>query len=424
MKTIEINRKFEMLRERAEEILGEKSQKAGVGYSDYEILGLIHELDVHRVEIEMQNDELASAISETKLLAEKYQNLYDSSPVSYYTLSIQGDIIELNLMGAQLLGKEYTNLKGSKFGFFVSEETRPVFNFFIEKIFKDGVKETCEVVLTGNKRQSVYVIITGIPNEKGDACLLTATDISDRIMAEKSLVETDANLRKLLLNNDKLLSIIAHDLRSPFNGIIGFSNVLVEEINDLKHEEIKEYSQFINESARNTLTLLDNLLVWARTQAGLISFNRERLEQTSILGVITDVLKLNAAIKNISLNHLSIDGIMVFADRNMLETIIRNLISNAIKFTKTGGRIDIYAVQNADYVKVSIADNGVGMSEETCKKLFLVSSNMTSKGTVGEKGSGLGLLLCKEFVDKHGGKIWAESKEGLGSTFHFTIPSK
>jgi PAS domain S-box-containing protein len=424
MKTIEINRKFEMLRERAEEILGEKSQKAGVGYSDYEILGLIHELDVHRVEIELQNDELASAISETKLLAEKYQNLYDFSPVGHYTLSIRGDIIELNLMGAQLLGKDYINLKGSKFGFFVSEETRPVFNFFIEKIFKNGVKETCEVVLTGNNRQSVYVIITGIPTGKGDACLLTAIDISDRIMAEKSLVETDANLHKLLLNNDMLLSIIAHDLRSPFNGIIGFSNVLVEEINDLKPEEIKEYSQIINESARNTLTLLDNLLVWARTKAGLVGFNRERLELTSILKEITNVLKLNAAIKNISLNHLSIDGIMVFADRNMLETIIRNLISNAIKFTNPGGRIDINAVQNADYVEVSIADNGVGMSEETCKKLFLVSTNMTSKGTVGEKGSGLGLLLCKEFVDKHGGKIWAESHEGLGSTFHFTIPAK
>jgi signal transduction histidine kinase len=327
-------------------------------------------------------------------------------------------------MGAQLLGKERSNLKGSKFGFFVSEETQPVFNLFIERIFKNGVKETCEVVLTGNNRQSVYVIITGIPTGKGDACLLTAIDISDRIMAEKSLVETDANLHKLLLNNDMLLSIIAHDLRSPFNGIIGFSNVLVEEINDLKPEEIKEYSQIINESARNTLTLLDNLLVWARTKAGLVGFNRERLELTSILKEITNVLKLNAAIKNISLNHLSIDGIMVFADRNMLETIIRNLISNAIKFTNPGGRIDINAVQNADYVEVSIADNGVGMSEETCKKLFLVSTNMTSKGTVGEKGSGLGLLLCKEFVDKHGGKIWAESHEGLGSTFHFTIPAK
>jgi signal transduction histidine kinase len=248
--------------------------------------------------------------------------------------------------------------------------------------------------------------------------------VEDLNKAKQELIESDAVLRKINLNNDKLFSIIAHDLRSPFNGILGFSEILFEEYNDLEPDEVKEYAKNINTSARSTLNLLDNLLTWAKAQSGQVSFNRESLLLEPIIMEITDVLKLNAAIKNISLNHLSIDGIMVFADRNMLETIIRNLVSNAIKFTNPCGRIDINAVQNADYVKVSIADNGVGMSEETCKKLFLVNSNMTSKGTVGEKGSGLGLLLCKEFVDKHGGKIWAESEEGLGSTFHFTLPYK
>ncbi len=633
MNASEINRKFDMLRERAEELLGKKSKETDSLLSEGEILGLIYELDVHHVELELQNEELASAISETKGLAEKYQDLYDFSPTGHFTLSAQSDIIEMNYIGSQLLGKERSHLKGSKFGFFVSQGTKPVFNLFIEEIFKSGKKETCEVVLAIRDKEPVYVYLTGIATEKGNTCLLTATDISDRKHAEESLrvsehrvkakldalllpdgdighleladiidvgaiqalmddfysltkmgfaivdlnakvlvstgwqdickkfhrvnpvscrnclesdsflssgigqgqyklykcknnmwdistpivvgkkhlgnvffgqflfegeipdyalfkkqailygfdhdeylkaldrvprwskkmvdhamtfysklatlisklsfsniklarmfedlnrvkqelTESDAVLRKLNANNDKLFSIIAHDLRSPFNGIIGFSDFLIEEINDLQPEEVKEYSQIINNSAKNTLVLLDNLLIWAKAQSGQISFNRESLYLEQIVVEITDVLKLNSTIKNISLAHFPMDGIRVYADKNMLGTIIRNLISNAIKFTNYGGKIVIYAVQNQDHVEVSISDNGVGMSEGICNKIFNSGMNITSRGTASENGSGLGLVLCKELVVKHGGRIWAESKEGLGSTFHFTIPSK
>lgn len=234
--------------------------------------------------------------------------------------------------------------------------------------------------------------------------------------------ENAAQLQELNATKDKLFSIIAHDLRSPFNNILGFSELLLENKNDNKVAKSEKYLGIINSSANNTLILLDNLLNWAQSQTGKISFNPKKIIFSNIILEIIKLKKSIAKAKNISLNYSSSDEIEVYADENVLKTILRNLISNAIKFTNSNGKIDVTALQNDNFIEIAVSDNGVGMNDETRKKLFDISTNITTKGTANEKGSGLGLILCKEFIEKHGGKIWIESEEGRGSIFKFTLP--
>ena len=247
-------------------------------------------------------------------------------------------------------------------------------------------------------------------------------DITERKKAEQALMKRDTELREANTTKDKLFSIIAHDLRSPFSSILGFSELLLEDREDYDVATYKMYSKQINSSAKNTLVLLDNLLNWAKSQTGQINFKPEKAVLASIIQEIFELSNLSAKNKNIVLNHIPSEEIIVFADPNMIKTVLRNLISNAIKFTNSNGKIDVYALQNDKFIEIAVSDNGVGMNEETRNKLFSIETNETTLGTANEKGSGLGLLLCKEFVEKHGGKIWIESEEGKGSIFYFTLP--
>jgi CheY-like chemotaxis protein/anti-sigma regulatory factor (Ser/Thr protein kinase) len=164
-------------------------------------------------------------------------------------------------------------------------------------------------------------------------------------------------------------------------------------------------------------------LAWSKTQTGQIDFKPENLRLQTIIKKVFKVLNSSAMIKSISLNRSQSDNIVAYADQNMLRTILRNLISNAIKFTNSGGSVDIYAVSDQNEIEITIQDNGIGMNKETQNKLFNVNTNFTTTGTANESGTGLGLILCKEFVEKHGGKIWVESEVGKGSKFKFTLPS-
>jgi signal transduction histidine kinase len=178
----------------------------------------------------------------------------------------------------------------------------------------------------------------------------------------------------------------------------------------------------ISTSAQSTYTLLEDLLKWARAQSGNIPFEPRKVSFTEICKNIIELLGPNAASKNISINYLKSDDLVIFADIDMLKAVLRNLVSNAIKFTKSGGRIDISAKKNHSDITITISDSGIGIEPENLSKLFDISQIHTTPGTSQEKGTGLGLLLCKEFVEKHGGKIWAVSTYGKGSDFKFTVP--
>lgn len=247
-------------------------------------------------------------------------------------------------------------------------------------------------------------------------------DISERKKAELLLKERESQLSELNSTKDKLLSIIAHDLRSPFNAILGLSDLLVTNTKNFDDDKNEKYLRIINSSAKNTLILLDNLLTWAKSQTGNNIYQPEKTNLTAIASELVEESKSIAKIKNIALNAIQTNEVEVYADVNMLKTILRNLISNAIKYTHTNGEIAISAIQNQTHIEVTVSDNGVGMSEEIRNKLFDIDANITTTGTANEVGSGLGLILCKEFVEKHGGKIWVNSELGKGSAFVFSLP--
>ena len=238
--------------------------------------------------------------------------------------------------------------------------------------------------------------------------------------SSKELQEKNSLLNEQNVMKNNFISIISHDLRSPFDHIIGLTELILD--NSINYEESKKYIKILNTNAKNTLILLDNLLNWAKSQTGQLSYKPEKLLLSNVIKEIIALNILHADNKSISINYSPSEKIIVFADENMLRTVLRNLISNAIKFTNINGAINILTTLSENFAEVTISDNGIGISEEKRKVLFEIISNSTSLGTANENGSGLGLVLCKEFVHKNKGEIVVESKEGKGSTFKFTLP--
>jgi PAS domain S-box-containing protein len=257
---------------------------------------------------------------------------------------------------------------------------------------------------------------------KNKKIIASFSDITERIHAENALKENEKRLHQLNIDKDLFISILGHDLRSPFNNLLGSSEALIEDLRKLNIDEIENHINNINKTARNTFNLLEDLLRWGRVQQGRIPFKPQNLNVADICNDILKTLNPNAKAKNIAINYAAADQITVYADTDMLKTVLRNLVSNAIKFTNNSGKINISATLSDSNVIISVSDNGIGIPTENIAKLFDISQVLTTRGTSGETGTGLGVLLCKEFVEKHGGKIWVESEVGKGSRFSFTIP--
>ena len=248
------------------------------------------------------------------------------------------------------------------------------------------------------------------------------SDITERKRAQKEAFEKNKQFEKLIVEKDKLFSIISHDLRSPINGILGLTGLIVEETESFSKDHIREIAKSIHTSAGSITQLLQGLLEWSQLQRGNITFNPKPELLHSAIVKCTNVLQESARAKNITLHTQTGENINVFADKQMLETVIRNLITNAIKFTPKGGRITISSSEpKPGYIKVAISDDGIGMPPQILENIFSLSSKINRKGTEGELSSGLGLIMCKELIEKNGGEIWAESKENKGSVFYFTL---
>lgn len=243
----------------------------------------------------------------------------------------------------------------------------------------------------------------------------------ERINAEQALKQSEEKLQRLNADKDRFIQILGHDLKSPFNSLLGLSEILVKDIRKFDIDEIEKFTNGINISARNAHNLLDDLLMWASSQQGSFPFKPQNLSLTEVCYNVLKTLSPNADAKSIVINYIK-NHLNVFADADMLKAVVRNLVSNAIKFTNNGGEINIDAEEIAGNITISVSDNGVGIPLENQAKLFDISEVLTTKGTAKETGTGLGLLICKEFVEKHGGKIWVESEVGKGSNFKFTLP--
>lgn len=248
-------------------------------------------------------------------------------------------------------------------------------------------------------------------------------DTTERKLAEEKIQKINEELKELNATKDKFFSIIAHDLKSPFQGLMGYSQILSNEYSTLTEEEKTFFINSIYELSKNTFVLLENLLIWSRIQTGKFVYNPDvfnlHQELTPTIKLLTQVAKN----KNIAADCLIDKKILVKADCNMLQTVVRNLISNAIKFTNPGGRIIISTKSFEDFVEISVEDNGIGIKKENLENLFKTGKNFSTKGTADEEGTGLGLILCAEMIRINCGKIWAESEIGKGTKFIFRIPS-
>lgn len=255
-----------------------------------------------------------------------------------------------------------------------------------------------------------------------ESVVINVRDITERKKAEKELLENKARLSEANATKDRFFSIIGHDLKSPFNSIVGFSEILMENIKNKDYGAIEQYAGIIHDSSNRAMNLLTNLLEWSGTQTGRIKFTPGSFEFVSAINEVVELLNGSAQQKSIVITKKLPQRIPVVADKAIVQTILRNFITNAIKFSHPGGEIMIDAGQNEKELIVSVSDNGVGIKKENIDKLFRIDYSYSTLGTNKESGTGLGLLLCKEFVHMHGGNIWTESSEGHGSKFHFSLP--
>ncbi len=272
------------------------------------------------------------------------------------------------------------------------------------------------------ENKTVLVSGTSFSNSFEGNHIVSFFDITERKQAELKIQQQNMELLNLNEDKDRFISILGHDLKSPFNSILGFLGLLTKNIRKYDIDKIEKQINIINSSAQNTFNLLEDILLWARSQAGKLAYEPQKLNFTNICNEAIDTLNLTINNKNININHFPSGEINIFADKNMVNTILRNLISNGIKFTKPNGNISVYAELNQKNALITVSDNGVGIEPEKLIQLFDITQKITTEGTANEKGTGLGLVICKELIEKHGGKIWVESELGKGSDFKFTLP--
>jgi PAS domain S-box-containing protein len=303
--------------------------------------------------------------------------------------------------------KDYDNLLTVYENAFKSRE-----HFSAEFRFRRMNGEYQWMLINGSPRVSEQGIFTGYIG----SCI----NINEQIKNEEKIKEINTELTESNKTKDKFFSIISHDLRGPLSGLMQLLEILADEYNSLEEQEKFKLISEAATSAKKTYNLMENLLEWSRVQSGKMEYQPERINLIQLINDVISLYNQNIKNKKINLEMRMGKNISVFTDKKIIQTVLRNLISNAIKFTYPNGTISITAEKNHDFVIMKIRDTGVGISEE--KNLFRLDVSHSTKGTEDESGTGLGLILCKELVERQGGKIWIESKINEGSTFYFTIP--
>jgi PAS domain S-box-containing protein len=295
------------------------------------------------------------------------------------------------------------------------------------KIRKEGKSSIFENEIIRPDGEKRNILVTAVPqfdeNQNFIGTYSIFRDITERKQAESKIQQQNQELTKLNADKDRFMSILAHDLKSPFTSLVGFSTLLLKNLNKYDVNKIEKQLTQIKKLSLQSYNLLEDLLLWSKSQSGKLPFEPQEIHVQEICNEIIINLSHQADSKKITINLNESENLILWADINMFKTILRNLISNAIKFTHQNGKIDIYTKNNHQGATVTISDNGIGIDQENLKKLWDITIPHNTVGTAGERGTGLGLILCKEFVEKHKGKIWVESQIGKGSNFCFTLPS-
>lgn len=267
----------------------------------------------------------------------------------------------------------------------------------------------------------IDVIQTALQNMKQR--MLVKDLLEEELTRQKIQIEEQKKeLETLNATKDKFFSIIAHDLKNPFASLIGASGYLLSSSNELSQEQMTNFLTIINNSAKQGHRLLENLLEWSRMQTGMMSWQPEQVDLWDLVNEVVSLLRGSAETKQIHLEAKVDENLSAFVDPNMINTVVRNLVSNAIKFTPNGGEIIVESRQSKNFIEITVKDNGVGIKAENIEKLFKIDEQVMQNGTENETGTGLGLILCKEFIDKHKGELLVKSEINKGSSFIFRLP--
>ncbi|MBN2237616.1 MAG: PAS domain S-box protein [Bacteroidales bacterium] len=362
-------------------------------------------------------------ITQYKKAEERVQllsNMVEQSPATMVITELDGSIIYVNRAFTEITGYTSEEAMGQNPRILNSGKTDPLLFVDLWNTITKGETWRGDFINKRKNGEEYYekAILSSTLNDKGEILNYFAVkeDVTARRLARIALQESNAT-------KDKLFSIIAHDLRSPFNAILGFSELLLENHAHFDVEKREKIIQSILDSSKKTYTLVENLLSWASAQTGRIKYHPDEYILEKMICKVVEQHNGISKQKEIKLSCNVKSGILVFVDEFMIETVLRNLVSNAIKFTHKGGNVKVSAFSDQSGTTVQVKDNGVGISKDRIQQLFHIAYSETTIGTDNEKGSGLGLLLCKDFVEKHKGKIWVESEEGKGTVFSFTIPN-
>jgi len=357
-----------------------------------------------------------------------YRQFFINSPIAYQSLNNEGVIIDVNPAWEKTTGYYHEEIVGKYFKSILDDDSQEKFkkNFRLYK--EKGEINNVDLKLRKKNGDTIYVHYFGKVEYADDGTFLRShavfTDITAQKKAEETLKKSEKRFRELNATKDKFFSIIAHDLKNPFNDLIGFTQLLATNIQKYDKNKIEQFVEIIHQSSKLAYGLLENLLEWSRTQTGTLTYKPEFFDIKHIIDENIELLHSNAHNKNIRIISEINKNTLVYADRNMVHTIVRNLLSNAIKYTHNGGFVKLTSTPLQHHVEVFIEDNGVGIDKENVHKLFRIDKSYTTTGTQREKGTGLGLILCKEFIEKNRGQINVKSTPGKWSIFSFTLPTK
>ena len=367
---------------------------------------------------------------ERNLLAEsesKFRMLLENTSDWIWEIDTNGNIIYSNPQIKKLLGYEAEEIIGKNAFDLMSQEEADRVDAIYSKFVQDkspfeGMinrnihKDGHEVIIESNG-EPVFDIRGNLIGYRG-----IDRDISERKRAEEKIQVYSKQLEKANADKDSFIKILAHDLKSPFNLLLGYSNLLIENLQKYDAQKIEKYIKNINSVTKQTYNLLEQILIWAKSQSGQLSVETQKFSFIRTTNEIVNSILGQAHEKDIKINLSEKDEVYVTADLNMYKVIMRNLISNAIKFTNHEGQIHIHAEKNHSNTIITVSDNGIGIQKDIIPKLWEFDDHYSTEGTNDEDGSGFGLKLCKELIEKHGGKIWVESEIGRGSNFKFTLP--
>jgi PAS domain S-box-containing protein len=367
-----------------------------------------------------------------------WELIFDSMPDMVALIDLNNFVVKANKTMRQMINIGDQSLIGHSCNKLLHDHGCTISNCPHLNMINDRKPHSVELY---EPKFGMYLNISTTPIFDADNKLLgslhIARDISIQKETEAKLTKLNNELNELNQSKDKLFSIVAHDLRSPFQGMLGFTDMILEDINTLSKAEINEYLLKVRDSVYSTFTLLENLLDWSRLQTGRLEYKPSEFSLFEDVASVISLLDSNAQSKNIHLiNNLS-DEYVINADRRMVHSILLNLTTNAIKFTFPGGSVifdaKIKAICEDDFgnettgcnhklLEISVSDTGVGISPEGIKKIFNIDEHFTLSGTSNEQGAGLGLILVKDMTEKQGGKLTVNSQEGKGSIFTFTLP--